>query len=146
MSKSIYQANVTFNTSTTPSSCPSYGASYSGNVTIGGTGGGGIYVLPAGTGTSTSYAWNGIGTSSWADTNQKKLTVTGDAEFEGNIHMNGRNLTDVLSHIESRLAILRPNPALEEEYNSLKELGDQYRELERKLMEKQRTFDILKKQ
>ena len=152
MSTPIYTIPPTNKTSemtkncSSASSSPNYGAipSAIGNVTIGGSGGSGIYQITS-AGTGTSYPWNGVGASAWPNQSQGKLTVSGDAEFEGNIHMNGRNLTDVLSNIESRLAILRPNPALEEEYDELKELGDQYRKLEQKLVEKQRTFDILKK-
>ena len=48
--------------------------------------------------------------------------------------------------VESRLAILQPNTKLEAEYEELAELSRQYRELEKRLLEKQRVFDILKKQ
>jgi hypothetical protein len=40
--------------------------------------------------------------------------------------------------------MLEPNPALEQDYQQLKTLGDQYRALEQKLLEQQRIFDILK--
>lgn len=140
----IYQANITLNTTNTGSTHLNYGAippSGTGNVVIGGTGGSGIYQVSSGT--STGYAWNGP--STWTNGTQNKLTVSGDAEFGGNIHMNGINLTDVLGNIESRLAILRPNPELEKEWEELAKLREQYVELELKLLEKQRTFDILKK-
>ena len=50
-----------------------------------------------------------------------------------------------LESVESRLAILRPNPKLEAEWSELAELRMKYVELERKLLEKQQVFDILKK-
>ena len=47
--------------------------------------------------------------------------------------------------VESRLAILHPNPELEAEWSELAELRTRYVELERELLAKQRVFDILKK-
>jgi hypothetical protein len=74
------------------------------------------------------------------------LTVTGDTEITGNLTVKGRNLCDLLDIIESRLAILQINPALEEEFSELRELGDRYREMEAKLTEQKRIFKILKTQ
>ena len=61
------------------------------------------------------------------------------------ILLNGRSLTQTLDGIESRLAILRPDPALEKEWTELRELGDRYRQLEAEIKEKMRVWDILKK-
>jgi len=41
--------------------------------------------------------------------------------------------------------MLRPNCELEADWDQLRELGEQYRNLEKQLMEKQRAWDILKK-
>jgi hypothetical protein len=45
--------------------------------------------------------------------------------------------------VEQRLAILTPNPDLEKEWNELKQLGDQYRALEKHINEKMTTWNIL---
>jgi hypothetical protein len=51
-----------------------------------------------------------------------------------------------LAKIEERLAILPPpNLELERDWSELAKLRQQYVELERELLEKQRVFDILKK-
>jgi flagellar motility protein MotE (MotC chaperone) len=44
------------------------------------------------------------------------------------------------------LAILKPNLELEEEFQELKELGDQYRALEVHIKEKMKTFDTLRRE
>lgn len=77
---------------------------------------------------------------------QSTLRVNGDANFEGDIRVRGRSLEETFARIEERLAILVPNVRLEEDWEELKDLRMQYVELERQLLEKQRTFDILKKQ
>jgi hypothetical protein len=41
--------------------------------------------------------------------------------------------------------MLQPNTALEAEWDQLRELGEQYRNLEKQLIQKQRAWDILKK-
>jgi hypothetical protein len=46
--------------------------------------------------------------------------------------------------LEQRLNILRPNTELEAEWDQLRELGDQYRQLETELMEKQKMWNKLK--
>jgi hypothetical protein len=52
------------------------------------------------------------------------------------------NITDLNS--SGRLAILTPDPRLEEEWEELRVLGDRYRELEKEINAKMKTFDILK--
>jgi hypothetical protein len=90
------------------------------------------------TGTGTNYAWN---TTSIENT----LQVKGDSEFDGDITVRGRSLTEFMDSVEQRLNILRPNPALESEWDQLRELGEQYRELERQLTEKAQMWAVLKK-
>ena len=72
------------------------------------------------------------------------LQVTGDAEFRGNITIQGRNLSDWLATVDSRLGTLQINPQLEREFQELRALGDAYREAERRFLEQQRIYDILK--
>lgn len=63
----------------------------------------------------------------------------------GDIDVDGVSLKKTLADIEERLAILRPNPQLESQWEELAAIRQEYLELERELIEKQRTFDILKK-
>lgn len=89
-----------------------------------------------------------IGTgATWTNTQntQASLHVKGEANFEGNVKVRGQDILESLQAIESRLAILYPNPELEEEFTELKRLGDEYRALEEQLLEKKRTWDLLKK-
>jgi hypothetical protein len=94
------------------------------------------------TGTSTNYAWN---TASTTTSIENTLQVKGDSEFEGDITVRGRSLTEFMDSVEQRLNILRPNPALESEWDQLRELGEQYRELERQLTEKAQMWAVLQR-
>ena len=77
--------------------------------------------------------------------NTPTITVTGDAEFKGNITVRGVNLSELLQNIEQRLAILHPNEKLEKKWAKLKELGNQYRELENEILHSEEMWKILKK-
>ena len=123
-----------------------------GNITV--TGGG--YTLGAGYSSANAIyvgggAGGGTGISahtSWATTastmQPSSLQVSGDAEFLGNIKIKGRNLTDWLATVDSRLGILHINSELESEFDELRALGDAYREAERRFTEQKRVYDILK--
>lgn len=95
--------------------------------------------------TTSPYIW--AGTTGW-DTNSTSgtLQVKGNAVFDGNVTVKGRDLTKMLEAIESRLGILTPNLELESEFDELKALGDAYREAEKKFKEQKRVFEILKNQ
>jgi hypothetical protein len=103
-------------------------------------------------GTGGSLATGGGGTfgpiyttaSAWSNPTAGTIQVKGDAVFEGNITWQDRDMRAWFESVESRLAILQPNTQLEAEYEELAELSRQYRELEKRLLEKQQTFDILK--
>jgi hypothetical protein len=58
------------------------------------------------------------------------LKVTSDAEFDGDIKWKGRSLGDILSKIESRLAILSPDSKKLEHFAALKRAYDNYKTLE----------------
>ena len=53
------------------------------------------------------------------------------------------NITKRLDVIENRLAILSPNTELEERWEQLKLLGEQYRQLEQDILEKEKLMKIL---
>ena len=90
---------------------------------------------------------NGTGSTIFADPNLKgaSIQVKGNAEFDGEVTIKGKNLNETLDRIEERLAILHPNPELEDKWDELKELGKRYKELEQEIIEKERVWNILKK-
>ena len=101
--------------------------------------GGSGWVAPAGISNSKL-------TTSWSNTLTQ--TAAGQLELNGeqaDLLINGTSLNDTLKLIQDRLNLLRPNAALEAEWDQLREIGDQYRRLEAELIEKQRAWEILKK-
>jgi hypothetical protein len=116
----------------------------------------------ANTGTSGQvYTTNGTGGLSWGNLNGtttswgtvtadpnlqgSTLHVKGNANFEGDVKIKGKDLADMFDKIEARLAILHPNPELEDRWDELKELGKRYKELEAEIIEKEKVWGILKK-
>jgi predicted metal-dependent phosphoesterase TrpH len=79
------------------------------------------------------------------DLNGTTLKVRGDADIDGDLTIKGVSLNDRLDKIEERLGILRVNDALEEKWENLRELANQYRALEKEIIEKENMWDILKK-
>ena len=77
--------------------------------------------------------------------NDAKLKVQGDAEFNGDVKIKGKSISETLDKIEARLAILHPNEKLESKWEELKALGDKYRELEKDILEKEQIWNTLKK-
>jgi len=63
--------------------------------------------------------------------------------YHDDIVLDGISLKDTLKGLNDRLAILQVNPALEAEFDELHALGEQYRALERKLLEKKAVWDAL---
>lgn len=100
----------------------------------------------AGSGGSGNQTY-AIPNGNWSTTEVKSnaIHVNGDAVFRGNITWQDRDMREWFESVEARLSILQPNPELEAEWSELAELRMKYVELERKLLEKQRVFDILKK-
>ena len=97
-----------------------------------------------------TYTTTGTGASNpWLTTNTidgyNTLSVKGNADFDSDITVKGRSLTEFMESVEQRLNILRPNPAMEAEWDQLRELGEQYRELEKQLTEKSQMWATLKK-
>lgn len=79
------------------------------------------------------------------NTEFETLKITGNAQFEGDVTIKGKSLASAIENIEKRLAILQPNPELEERWEKLKSLGDQYRQLEAEILEKEKIWATLKK-
>jgi hypothetical protein len=107
-----------------------------------------IGIVPVSPGTGLNWGTTtGSGTYSIADPNLKGATlkVQGDADFEGDLKLQGKSLKDSLDRIEERLAILRPNEELEEKWENLRGLRKMYMELEAEIIEKEKMWAILKK-
>lgn len=99
----------------------------------------------------TSVGSNGSSVN-WSDTytvntdiKGASLQVKGNAEFEGDVTIQGKSIRDSLERIEERLAILRPNEELEEKWENLRGLRKMYMELEAEIIEKEKMWGILKK-
>jgi hypothetical protein len=94
-----------------------------------------------GAGGPSTYNWNNnISTSTKVHINGDGLVMQDGAD----ITVGGKSLTKAIEQIEERLCILHPNPALEERWDQLKELRQQYIEMERDLLEKDKLMKILK--
>jgi hypothetical protein len=94
-----------------------------GNITIGSTGASGSF-----------YTSTGLNGSSWITGNSNLtgtgLHVTSDAEIDGDLKVKGISILETLQKIESRLAILRPNPEKLEHFAALKKAYEHYKTLE----------------
>ena len=111
----------------------------------------GVMNLPTTQTTTGNYSIQGATSPFWNNTlnvNERSgsIQIKGTADVEGDIVLKGKSLSETLEKIQERLNILVPNKELEAEYAELAALRQQYVELERELLEKQRVFDILKKQ
>jgi hypothetical protein len=86
--------------------------------------------------------------NSWSsDYNNSNVTIgtNGITMKEGSdIKVGGKSLTEAIEKIEERLGILHPNPELEDRWEQLKALRQQYMELEKDLLEKEKIMKILK--
>jgi len=92
-------------------------------------------------GTSGTYNWNNtVSTNTTVHIDGAGLTMKEGAD----IKIGGKSLTQAIEKIEERLGILHPNSALEERWETLKELRKQYMELEKDILEKEKLMKILK--
>lgn len=73
-------------------------------------------------------------------TTKAKVNIT-----DSDLVIDGLSLRDFMKTVNERLAVMVPNPKLEEEFNELRELADRYRELEKKLLEQTAVWETLKK-
>lgn len=102
------------------------------------------------TGSITSpYTYTTTGTGSYNLNTASPTYVNIDADGltlkEGcDIKIGDRSLTEAIDKIEQRLAILKPNPDLESRWQQLQNLREQYVELEKDLLEKEKIMKILK--
>ena len=96
-------------------------------------------------GSGGNYTWDNKSLTAGTTQIQSTLRVDGDADFNGDVRVQGQSITEAINKINERLNILVPNEKLEKDWSELAELRMRYVELERELLEKQQVFDILKK-
>lgn len=94
--------------------------------------------------TNTNGSWGNIMLAD-PDIKGSTLQVKGDADFDGEVTIKGKSLTDMFEKIDERLAILHPNPELEEKWGNLRALRNAYKELEAEIIEKEKVWAILNK-
>ena len=88
------------------------------------------------TSATTSYVtsngtWGaGMGSILTTNINNPGITVKGDAEFEGDIKVEGKSLKDWMTVMEKRLAILVPDPKKLKKYEALQKAYNHYKMLE----------------
>lgn len=96
----------------------------------------------------TTYNWSSTSPVSITDGNTAaRLENSGKLYLQGenaDILINGASVGDLLKRMEQRLNLLSVNPALEQEWDELRELGNRYRELEQEILAKQEMWDKLK--
>ena len=103
-----------------------------------------IYTIGPG---NTSTTWtaspnaNPWMTSTLGQVSAPKIKLDGEG---ADIEVNGWSLVDAVKRIEERLGLFQPNLKLEEEWEELKALGEQYRKLEQHIKDKQATWDRIK--
>jgi hypothetical protein len=74
------------------------------------------------------------------------LKVSNTLKVDGpgaDVVINGESLVDTLRGIQDRLAILRPNPDLEQRWQQLRDLREEYQRLEQEILEKERAWAAL---
>ena len=94
----------------------------------------------------------GASTTSWTqptyystDSSNVHINADGLTMKEGaDIKIGKKSLTAAIEKIEERLGILNPNPELEDRWEQLKALRQQYIDLEKDLLEKEKLMKILK--
>jgi len=95
--------------------------------------------------TGQVYTTTGIGYGNWNNPPTVNISNTGiDMAAGTDIKVDGKSLKQFMDNMEERLAILHPNPALEDRWEQLKELRRQYVEMEKDLLEKEKLMKILK--
>ena len=76
---------------------------------------------------SNGTSWSNV---NWGTSSSSSLSVTGDAEFEGDVKIKGVSIAKTLEAINDRLAILQPDPAKLEHFAALKKAYEHYKTLE----------------
>jgi hypothetical protein len=89
------------------------------------------------------YTVNTGASAPWMTTSSTSAKISLNGEG-ADVEVNGWSLVTAVKRIEERLGLFQPNPELEQEWEELRALGEQYRQLEQHIKDKQATFDRLK--
>jgi hypothetical protein len=101
------------------------------------------------TGSNATWTTSNAYTIASPNTAGAMVGANGKIQLQGenaDIEINGKSIVKMLERIEERLNILSVNQDLEAEWEELRELGDQYRELEQQIKSKMETWAKLKAQ
>jgi hypothetical protein len=110
--------------------------------------------IPSYSGTSagtyaTGYNWGHSNyTITASDTSISNVNISSDGitmKEDTDIKLGERSLKDFMDRVEEHLAILKPAPELEDKWDQLKALRNQYEALKADILEKEKMWDILKK-
>lgn len=115
------------------------GGGGSGGITYGGTGGGGSGNLSAG----HQQVWTTTGATTGPSHNwsQNMNIVKINAE---DLEINGKSVMKTLERIETQLGLLDYDEAMENDWKELREAGNKYRRVKKRIEEKLQTFSKLK--
>ena len=113
---------------------------------IGAVGSSGPYTI---TSTSPNTIWTTSSTNNWLGTAKPaaEIGASGTMQLRGDnadILINEKSLMKTLEAIEQRLNILTANQEMEAEWDELRELGERYRDLEKRCLEKSEVWKKLK--
>jgi len=97
---------------------------------------------------TTGYNWNNpnytITTSNTPDANVNISSNGITMKEDTDIKLGERSLKDFMDRVEEHLAILKPAPELEDKWDQLKALRNQYEALKADILEKEKLMKILK--
>ena len=115
------------------------GGGGSGGFTYGGSGGGGSGNLSAG----HQQVWTTTGATTGPSHNwsQNMNIVKINAE---DLEINGKSVMKTLERIETQLGLLDYDEAMENDWKELREAGNKYRRVKKRIEEKLQTFSKLK--
>jgi hypothetical protein len=108
----------------------------------------GITTGPYTIGTGSNYSWTNDNysiTTSNTSTSNVNISSNGITMKEDtDIKLGERSLKDFMDRVEEHLAILKPAPELEDKWDQLKALRNQYEALKADILEKEKLMKILK--
>ncbi len=99
--------------------------------------------ISSGSYTVTSPSSSSITTTTLTDNWTSGITLGGTTLTEEKVKVLD-DIKEWMNEVDSKLAILKPNEALEEEWSELKELRERYVKLEKELTEKTKMWELLK--
>jgi len=104
--------------------------------------------IASGSSYNTGYNWGNpnytIATSSTSEGNVNISSNGITMKEDTDIKLGERSLKDFMDRVEEHLAILKPAPELEDKWDQLKALRNQYEALKADILEKEKIMKILK--